>query len=293
MIKSMTGFSSASATAGSLTVAAEIRTYNSRNLDLALRLPAGFADLEDRVRAAIAARLGRGRIETRVQIEDGSESAAPVEVDMARARAVLAALDRLKTELGLEGSASLELLVGAGGILKTVQPKADLDAVWAMLEGCLNLALDGLDAMRTTEGRHLAEDLNGRLDALEAALGEISRQSAGLAALYQERLKDRMAALTQGLVDIDPARIAQEAAFLADRADISEEIVRAASHLKQFRSIMDAAEPGGRKLNFLLQELNREFNTMGSKISNAAAAHVVVEVKTELEKIREQIQNVE
>jgi uncharacterized protein (TIGR00255 family) len=293
MIKSMTGFSSASATAGSLTVAAEIRAYNSRNLDLALRLPAGFADLEDRVRAAIAARLGRGRIETRVQIEDGSESAAPVEVDMARARAVLAALDRLKTELGLEGSASLELLVGAGGILKTVQPKADLDAVWAVLEGCLNLALDGLDAMRTTEGRHLAEDLNGRLDALEAALGEISRQSAGLAALYQERLKDRMAALTQGLVDIDPARIAQEAAFLADRADISEEIVRAASHLKQFRSIMDAAEPGGRKLNFLLQELNREFNTMGSKISNAAAAHVVVEVKTELEKIREQIQNVE
>jgi uncharacterized protein (TIGR00255 family) len=293
MIKSMTGFSSASATAGSLTVAAEIRTYNSRNLDLALRLPAGFADLEDRVRAAIAARLGRGRIETRVQIEDGSESAAPVEVDMARARAVLAALDRLKTELGLEGSASLELLVGAGGILKTVQPKADLDAVWAVLEGCLNQALDGLDAMRTTEGRHLAEDLNGRLDALEAALGEISRQSAGLAALYQERLKDRMAALTQGLVDIDPARIAQEAAFLADRADISEEIVRAASHLKQFRSIMDAAEPGGRKLNFLLQELNREFNTMGSKISNAAAAHVVVEVKTELEKIREQIQNVE
>lgn len=293
MIKSMTGFSSASATAGGLTVAAEIRAYNSRNLDLALRLPAGFADLEDRVRAAIAARLGRGRIETRVQIEDGSESAAPVEVDMARARAVLAALDRLKTELGLEGSASLELLVGAGGILKTVQPKADLDAVWAVLEGCLNLALDGLDAMRTTEGRHLAEDLNGRLDALEAALGEISRQSAGLAALYQERLKDRMAALTQGLVDIDPARIAQEAAFLADRADISEEIVRAASHLKQFRSIMDAAEPGGRKLNFLLQELNREFNTMGSKISNAAAAHVVVEVKTELEKIREQIQNVE
>jgi len=293
MIKSMTGFSSASATAGGLTVAAEIRAYNSRNLDLALRLPAGFADLEDRVRAAIAARLGRGRIETRVQIEDGSESAAPVEVDMARARAVLAALDRLKTELGLEGSASLELLVGAGGILKTVQPKADLDAVWAVLEGCLNQALDGLDAMRTTEGRHLAEDLNGRLDALEAALGEISRLSAGLAALYQDRLKDRMAALTQGLVDIDPARIAQEAAFLADRADISEEIVRAASHLKQFRSIMDAAEPGGRKLNFLLQELNREFNTMGSKISNAAAAHVVVEVKTELEKIREQIQNVE
>jgi uncharacterized protein (TIGR00255 family) len=293
MIKSMTGFASASATAGGLTVGIEIRTYNSRNLDLALRLPAGYTDLEERVRSAIAARLTRGRIEARVHIEDVSDSASPVEVDMARARAVLSALQHLKSELGLEGATSLELVVGVGGVLKAVQPKADLAAAWSVLEGCLAQALDGLDAMRSAEGRHLAVDLGARLDALEAAVGEISRKSAGLAALYQERLKERIAALTQGLVEIDPARMAQEAAFLADRADISEEIVRAASHLSQFRSIMDAAEPGGRKLNFLLQELNREFNTMGSKISNAAAGHVVVEVKTELEKIREQIQNVE
>jgi len=293
MIKSMTGFASAAATVGGLTVSIEIRTYNSRTLDLALRMPAGFTDLEERVRSAIAARLARGRIETRIQIEDVSDSASPVEVDMARARAVLVALERLKTEFGLEGAASLELLVGVGGVLKTVQPKADLDAAWSALEGCLSQALDGLDAMRATEGRNLAVDLGARIDALEAALGDISRKSAGVAALYQERLKERIMNLTQGLVDIDPARMAQEAAFLADRADISEEIVRAGSHLSQFRSIMDGAEPGGRKLNFLLQELNREFNTMGSKISNAAAGHVVVEVKAELEKIREQIQNVE
>lgn len=293
MIKSMTGFASASATAAGLTVSIEIRTYNSRNLDSALRLPAGYTDLEERVRSVIAARLTRGRIETRIHIEDVSDSASPVEVDLARARAVITALEQLKTELGLECAVSLELLVGVGGVLKTVQPKADLDAVWPVLEGCLVQALDGLDAMRATEGRNLAIDLGARIDALEAAIGDISRKSAGLATLYQERLKERITTLTQGLVDIDPARIAQEAAFLADRADISEEIVRAGSHLSQFRSIMDAAEPGGRKLNFLLQELNREFNTMGSKISNAAAGHVVVEVKAELEKIREQIQNVE
>ena len=293
MIKSMTGFASASATAAGLTVSIEIRTYNSRNLDSALRLPAGYTDLEERVRSVIAARLTRGRIETRIHIEDVSDSASPVEVDLARARAVISALEQLKTELGLEGAVSLELLVGVGGVLKTVQPKADLDAVWPVLEGCLVQALDGLDAMRATEGRNLAIDLGARIDALEAAIGDISRKSAGLATLYQERLKERITTLTQGLVDIDPARIAQEAAFLADRADISEEVVRAGSHLSQFRSIMDAAEPGGRKLNFLLQELNREFNTMGSKISNAAAGHVVVEVKAELEKIREQIQNVE
>jgi uncharacterized protein (TIGR00255 family) len=212
---------------------------------------------------------------------------------MARARAVLAALDRLKADLELEGAPSLEILLGAGGILKTVQPKADLDAVWTVLEQCLTQAMDGLDGMRTTEGRHLALDLGARLDALEAALGEISGQSSGLVAFYQDRLKERIATLTQGLVAIDPARIAQEAALLADRSDISEEIVRAGSHLKQFRFIMDAPEAGGRKLNFLLQELNREFNTMGSKVGNAAVAHAIVEVKTELEKMREQIQNVE
>jgi uncharacterized protein (TIGR00255 family) len=153
--------------------------------------------------------------------------------------------------------------------------------------------MDGLDEMRLTEGRHLELDLGARLHGLEAALGEIAAQSSGLAALYQERLKERIACLTQGLVAIDPARIAQEAALLADRSDISEEIVRAGSHLRQFRSIMDSAEASGRKLNFLLQELNREFNTMGSKAGNAAVAHVIVEVKTELEKMREQIQNVE
>jgi len=293
MIKSMTGFASASATAAGLTVSIEIRTYNSRNLDSALRLPAGYTDLEERVRSVIAARLTRGRIETRIHIEDVSDSASPVEVDLARARAVITALEQLKTELGLEGAVSLELLVGVGGVLKTVQPKADLDAVWPVLEGCLVQALDGLDAMRATEGRNLAIDLGARIDALEAAIGDISRKSAGLATLYQERLKERITTLTQGLVDIDPARIAQEAAFLADRADISEEIVRAGSHLSQFRSIMDAAEPGGRKLNFLLQELNREFNTMGSKIGSADVAHAVVDVKSELEKIREQVQNIE
>jgi uncharacterized protein (TIGR00255 family) len=293
MIKSMTGFASASASAGSLTVSAEIRTYNSRSLDLALRLPAGYNDLEERVRLLIAGRLTRGRVEIRVQVEEASEAAVSVEVDMARARAVLAALDRLKTELGLVGTATLELLMGAGSILKAVQPKADLDAVWVVLERCLAQAMDGLDGMRATEGRHLALDLVVRLNALEAALDQIVSQASGLMALYQERLKERIVALTQGLVAIDPARIAQEAALLADRSDISEEIVRAGSHLRQFRSLMDAPEANGRKLNFLLQELNREFNTMGSKAANAAVAHVIVEVKTELEKIREQIQNVE
>jgi uncharacterized protein (TIGR00255 family) len=256
-------------------------------------LPTGYTDLEERVRGRVYAGIGRGRVEIRIQVEDTSAAASAVEIDMVRARAVLNALALLKTELGLDDPPSLALLVEAGGILKTVQPRVDVEAVWPVIEGCLIQALNGLEVMRSTEGRHLAHDLEVRIDTMEAALGEIGRQASGTASLIQERLRERIAVLTQGVVDLDPSRIAQEAAFLADRADISEEIVRATSHLKQFRSIMNASEPGGRQLNFLLQELNREFNTMGSKIGNAAAAHVIVAVKAELERIREQIQNVE
>jgi uncharacterized protein (TIGR00255 family) len=293
MIKSMTGFASAAATAGGVAVSVEIRTYNSRHLDIALRLPPGYTDLEERARALIAARLTRGRVEAKIHIEDASAALAAVEADLARARAVQAALDRVKAELGLPDPVTLEMLLGAGGILKTAQPEADLAAAGSLLEGVLIQVLEDLDGMRSAEGRALSLDLRTRLDAIEAALGEISRHGEGLSAVYQERLKDRVAVLTQGWVEIDSARIAQEAALLADRCDISEEIVRAGSHLQQFRAIMGSAEAGGRKLNFLLQELNREFTTMGSKIGNAAAAHEIVAVKTELEKIREQIQNVE
>jgi len=293
MIKSMTGFASAAATAGGVAVSVEIRTYNSRHLDIALRLPPGYTDLEERARALIAARLTRGRVEAKIHIEDASAALSAVEADLARARAVQAALDRVKAELGLPDPVTLEMLLGAGGILKTAQPEADLAAAGSLLEGVLIQVLEDLDGMRSAEGRALSLDLRTRLDAIEAALGEISRHGEGLSAVYQERLKDRVAVLTQGWVEIDSARIAQEAALLADRCDISEEIVRAGSHLQQFRAIMGSAEAGGRKLNFLLQELNREFTTMGSKIGNAAAAHEIVAVKTELEKIREQIQNVE
>jgi uncharacterized protein (TIGR00255 family) len=293
MIKSMTGCASAAAAAGTWSLGVEIRTYNSRHLDVALRLPAGYIDLEEPARALIAARLTRGRVEARVLIEDASAAIGSVEADLARARAVWTALERVRAELGLAGPVTLEQILAAGGILKTVQPEADLAAVRTLLQTVLVQALEDLDRMRTTEGRALAADLDQRLALIEADLAEVSRQARELPAAFHERLKDRLAALGQGRVDLDPARLAQEAALLADRCDISEEIVRAGSHLQQFRTIMAADEAGGRKLNFLLQELNREFTTMGSKIGSAAAAHRIVAVKTELEKIREQIQNVE
>ena len=293
MIKSMTGFASAAAAAGNIAVTVEMRTYNSRNLDLSLRVSPGDPAFEERVRALLSGRLVRGRVEVKIQVETTVDDAARVEVDMTRARALMVVLKRLQADLGLDSPPSLELLMACGGILKNAAPETDAERVWPILEACLTQALGELDAMRGREGRYLAQDLDARLDRIEGVLKEIAGSVAGLTAIFQERLRERIATLTQGLVEIDHARLAQEVAFLAERSDISEELVRAESHIRQFRGIMAAAEAGGRKLNFLLQELNREFNTMGSKIGSADVAHAVVDVKSELEKIREQVQNVE
>jgi uncharacterized protein (TIGR00255 family) len=228
-----------------------------------------------------------------LQIEDRSNEAAALEIDEARANALMAIFDQLKTKYKLKDEVTLNMLINAGGIIKPIEKPPKEEMIWSVVKDCALLALEDLEAMRRTEGDFIASDFRQRLDFISDCLEQIKEGSAHLLAQYQQRLTDRIAALTQNIVELDPARVAQEAAFLADRSDISEEITRAASHLNQFEQIMQAPEPAGRKLNFLLQELNREFNTMGSKIGDARIAHLVIDVKSELEKIREQIQNIE
>lgn len=293
MIKSMTAFAAAENTVGQLTVTTEVRSYNSRQLDIFLRIPSAYQPLEDRIKAFIAEQMTRGRVEIRLQIDDGSEAASELEVDFARAEALLAAFTELKNRFGFKDDITLDMLISAGGVVKTVEKVQKEDVVWPVVKNCLRVALDDFDAMRQKEGDFIAEDFGRRLRLIDGCLEQIHKRSEGLLAHYQQRLKERIAQLTQNMVELDPARIAQEAAFLADRSDISEEMVRAESHLQQFKQMMNAVEPAGRKLNFLLQELNREFNTMGSKTSKADVAHIIIDVKSELEKIREQIQNVE
>jgi uncharacterized protein (TIGR00255 family) len=293
MIKSMTAFAAVENTLNELTVTTEIRSYNSRQLDIVLRIPAAHQPLEDRIKVLIAERVTRGRVEIRLQINDDSESASALEVDFSKAKALVSAFTELKSQFGFKNDITLDMLVGAGGVIKSVEKVQKEDIVWPAVKNCIQLALDDFEAMRQKEGDFLAGDFGRRLRFIDACLERIHKNSKGLLVHYQERLKERIAQLTQNIVELDPGRIAQEAAFLADRSDISEEIVRAQSHLSQFKQMMNAAEPAGRKLNFLLQELNREFNTMGSKIGNADVAHIIIDVKSELEKIREQIQNVE
>ena len=293
MIKSMTGFATAERTLEAISVSTEIRAYNSKHIDIALRLPSGYLILEEKIKGCISERVARGRMEVKIQIKDQSEGAVAFEIDHMRARALQSALIELKKEFDLQNDVSLELLMSLGGIIKPVETVTEAESIWPLIHQCLDLALDNLETMQWEEGDFIAADLLKRLDYIEDRVREIESDSGDLLFHYQQRLKERISALTRDTVEIDSGRLAQEAAFLADRSDISEEILRAKSHVQQFRHIMESEEPGGRKLNFLLQELHREFNTMGSKIGQADTSHRVVNVKSELEKIREQIQNVE
>ncbi|MBU1163340.1 MAG: YicC family protein, partial [Proteobacteria bacterium] len=290
-MKSMTAYASSESTKDQLTVSVEIRSYNSKYLDISLRAPHGYLCLEDKIKSMISADISRGRIEINLQIIDGCENAYVFDIDEPKALAYIKALSKLKNKFNINTDISLDLLVNAGGVVKSVETSKNMDKCWDSIKTCLDIALDDLNAMRKKEGDFIAKDFIDRLGFIEKSVGQIKKESENLLSHYQERLKKRINTLTQGMIDIDPARIAQEAAFLADRSDISEETVRVESHIKEFRAIMDSEESAGRKLNFLLQEFGREFNTMGSKAGNSNVSHIIVAVKSELEKIREQVQN--
>ncbi len=293
MVKSMTAYARADKMDGSVTAEVELRSYNSRFLDANIKVPHGYSRFEEKVRGVIAARLERGRVEARVVIRNEADEAIAFKADTAKARAYGVALKEAAKAAGIDAEVTLDQLLHINGLVVPKEIETDFDHHWSVAESCLVEALAGLDAMRAKEGEFLANDLRERLDNVEAALDLIEEGAGALPAIYRERLLDRIATLCGSTVEVDESRIAQEAALLADRSDISEEITRVRSHILQFRAIMAGDEEAGRKLNFLLQEFNREFNTMGSKIGKAEIAHTIVSVKSELEKMREQVQNIE
>ncbi len=293
MIHSMTAFANAERIENGLTVAVEIRSYNNRHLDLMLRIPQGYMALEERIKSLVSERVTRGRVELKLQVRNQSAEACAFEVDEIKAGAYHRALLDLKGMLDIGEPVSLAMVAGASGVIKPAETENDLEAAWPLIRDAVADALTGLLAMREREGAHIETDFGERLALIASWLDDIEASSGGLLDHYRDRLKERVTALTQGMVAIDEGRIAQEAAFLADRSDISEEIVRARSHLNQFRALMAGGEAAGRKLNFLLQEFNREFNTMGAKTNHTDVSHRVVDIKSELEKMREQVQNIE
>jgi uncharacterized protein (TIGR00255 family) len=294
MLKSMTAYSYVEQNDGDMTARAEIRTYNSRHLDVVLRLPTGYAGFEDKIKALVGQVMVRGRVEVRLGIKDDSEQACAYEVDLVRAKAYLDAVMQLNDSLDTtSGPLPIEHLASVSGVIVPAEVSTDIDVHWPLTDVTIKEALENVKQMRIKEGAFLQQDFVQRLNIIESKLSEIEDSVQGLLDRYREKLQARVEALTKGLVEIDPSRITQEAGILADRSDISEEIVRARSHIQQFRNIMESDEPAGRKLNFLLQEFNREFNTMGAKVGQADAAHVIVDIKSEIEKLREQVQNIE
>ncbi|MBL0732597.1 MAG: YicC family protein [Desulfosarcina sp.] len=293
MIKSMTGFADCKMELNDISAFVEIRSYNSKHLDIALRTSYLYRSFEGKIKDLVSNKITRGRIEINLRVVNASENIYAFDVNTGKAKSYHAALVKLKSLLDLPGQISLELLIGAGEMIKPAEVETDMAEEWILIDKAVNQALLDIDIMRQREGNFIAADFKKRLQYLRDSIDKIENESSELILFYQERLKERIAFLTKGVVEIDPGRIAQEASFLADKSDISEEIVRANSHIEQFITIMNSDEPAGRKLNFLLQEFNREFNTMGSKAGNTKVSHIIVEVKSELEKLREQVQNVE
>lgn len=293
MIRSMTGFGAGRAQAGGESVAVELRSVNGKFCDVRTHLPRELAGLEPVVARIVKSRVARGVVDVNVRREaPGSVRGAAPRVDLGLAAAYAKALREMRAELGLSGELTLHDLVGLEGVVGLSEIVADPEPAAKALERALADALDALDDMRRREGEALARDLSVRLGAVETGAAAIRAAAPQSVEAYRERLAARVAELSRG-VPADPARLAQEVAFFAERVDVSEELTRLASHLAQLRALVASDAPAGRRLEFLVQEVNREVNTVGSKSQNAGIAAQVVEVKAELERVREQIANVE
>lgn len=288
----MTAYGRGQAPAGEGSWIVELRCVNSRFLDPHLRLPPGLIGLEDRVKKYLGERLTRGRVNLTVAASGAVEAPPRLVLNRPLAREYRRVLEELKSELGLAGDPGLAPFLANRDLILVEEATPDLEAVWRALEPALASALGEAEAMRQVEGAALGQDLSQRLARVEELFRLAAARSPEIVENYRQRLNERLAKLLE-LPEVDPQRLALEAAVIADKCDVTEEAVRAQSHIEQFRAFLAADEPVGRKLDFLIQELNREANTMGSKSPDANASQVIVEIKTELERIREQVQNIE
>jgi uncharacterized protein (TIGR00255 family) len=293
VIRSMTGYGrgDAAEAVGRFTV--EIRSLNNRYLDIQVKTPRGLAVLEPQVKKAVQDRFSRGRFDVYITRNEEREKADRLTVDETLASRYIGVLRDLKTRFNLAGDVDLAMVAAFPDLITISEAREDVEALWSILSESLSQALDGLDRMRAEEGAALVKDIRARLDAIDLGISSVRAQ----APLTVENARKRMAdALGRLLTEQpDPVRLAQEIAMLAERTDVTEELTRLSSHMTQFRSLLNgpAREAVGRKLDFLLQEMGREVNTIASKASDAHIALDVVNLKAELEKIREQVQNIE
>jgi len=292
MIASMTGFGRGEAQRDGITVSVELRTVNNRFLEVASRLPRSLSLRENDVKEVIRRKISRGKINVQATIERGESGAVGLAVNAAAARAYYKLLADLRKTLRLREPVRLEHMLQFSEIFEQRDAEETGEREWEALEEALEAALDVLSAMRRAEGGELERDFRARLAQLEGMIADVERLAAEQVPAERTRLRERVAQLLEK-TPVDEGRLEMELALLADRLDVTEECVRFRSHNKFFLEAMASPEAAGRKLNFLIQEMNREANTIGSKSNSPAIAHIVVRMKEELEKVREQLQNIE
>jgi uncharacterized protein (TIGR00255 family) len=290
---SMTGFGRGELQVGGRTFRVEARSVNNRFLDLKVRLPWIDGELESRTIALVRRAVTRGRVEISVLEERGARPDASLHLDEALARSVGAALQRLAGLLGADLATAARLLPPLKELVGTDSGPIATDDVWPALERGLQEALGALTAMRRREGEALAADVAGHLQRLREAVARIRTLAAGEPERARRRLQDRLSRLLGDSTPVDAARLAEEVALIADRADVSEELARLESHFEQLQGMLEAQGEVGRRFEFMLQELHRELNTIASKTDSAETAHLVVDAKASVERMREQAQNVE
>ncbi len=270
----------------------ELRSVNHRFLDIKVKMPREYSVLEDKIKKEISAVFSRGHIEVMVSVADSGAGQAKVRVNLDLAGQYLACLRELQNTFNLQDGPTLAMLAVLPDIITEEEHEDNLDSIWEEIHEAVGQALTACLTMRADEGHILKTDLLARLHSFASTVDAIAIAIPGLLTKREATLKERLAVLLQG-VDLDPIRLAQEVAIMADRYDVTEELVRLKSHIQQFTAFMELDEPVGRRLDFLLQEFLREVNTLSSKINDTEVTHKTVDLKNEVEKIREQVQNLE
>ncbi len=290
---SMTAFGRGEQEADNRTWIAEIKSVNHRFCDIKLRIPRKYGALEDKIKKEVSAYFSRGHVEVTITQSGAATASLALKTDIDLARQYLSCMNDLGRELALDTDISLSMILANKDIIVPEDIDEDLDLLWSSgISLALQAALENCQGMRENEGANLKQDLRDRLTTFTNAADTVEKMVPELLSEKENTLKERLNTLLDK-VEIDPQRLAQEVAIMADKLDVTEELVRIRSHIAQFAGFLEHDEPVGRRLDFLLQEFLRETNTLASKISNAEIAHLSVELKNELEKMREQVQNLE
>jgi len=293
MIRSMTGFGRGEESDGIRNFSVEVKTVNHRYNDVIIKMPKHLSYLEEKIKKYIKKFISRGRVEVYINLEYLDDTTIEVNVNIPLAMAYKRGMESILNELEIEDDVKLSHLLTLPEIIKTERKDMDEDVVWNCLSKALEIALENVVNMRKEEGIALKKDIEIQLGTLEVLIDEIENRAPLVVLEYKDKLKERVAKLLDEGADLDEERINYEVVLFADKSDINEEIVRFKSHINQFLMSLEQTDPVGRKLDFLIQEMNREINTIGSKANDLEIINNVVSIKSQLEKIREQVQNVE